>query len=444
MKKFIYIVLIWLCIMFQTKAQPYETLTLEQVISLALENNQVLKIQQKQVDIAENNIYPGNAGLVPTISLIGNADYQNSDVDGVIRTFAENPPTIPISDGSAGTTTYSAVIQADYVLFGGFTGKYQYKLLQDQRDVAYFQQQAIINQTIVGVSELFLEIAKLQSREELLEKNLKIGEDRLKKVQDQFEFGKVTGLAILRAKTDLNQDKSSLDQVLVAKNNLKRDLNFLIGLPAEKKYRVSVNYQPPANMEYEVLKSEVKANNPEIQLRNKGVSLADNQLKLSNALRLPTVNAFANYGYFNQENDVQQLAEIETLGYTVGVGVRYNLFAGGRTKRTIQNAKLSREVSQVEKQQTEDKLLAEAVKEQNKLILLQDQLTREEENIETFRESYSRTEERFYNGKSTSLDLRDVQNALLNAEVTINNLKADIMKSSLRLEALKGNLMKAE
>ena len=69
-------------------------------------------------------------------------------------------------------------------------------------------------------------------------------------------------------------------------------------------------------------------------------------------------------------------------------------------------------------------------------------VAREEENINTFRESYTRTEERNYNGKVSSLDLRDAQNALLNAEMTLNNLKADIMKSSIRLEALKGKLMK--
>ena len=442
MKKIILQIIIGLAIHFDIAGQANNTLSLEQAISLALENNQGLKIQQKQVEIAVNNVYPGNAGLVPTVSLIGDASYQNSDTDALIRTFTDNPPTVSISDGSAANTTYSAVVQADYVLLGGFSGRYQYRVLQDQRDLAYHQQQAVINQTIVAVSNLFLEIAKLQSREELLEKNVKIGQDRLNKVEDQFKFGKVTGLAVLRAKTDLNQDQSSLDQVLVAKNNLKRDLNFLIGLEAETKYRVSVSYQPPPVMEYEELKSAVRANNPEIQLRNKGVELADNQLKLNNTLRLPTLSAFANYGYFNQENDLQQLAEIETLGYTVGVSLRYNLFTGGRTNRNIQNARLDQEVSKFRQQQTEDQLLAEAVKEQNNLMLLQDQLTREEENIETFRESYTRTEERFYNGKASSLDLRDAQNSLLNAEVTINNLKADIMKTSLRLEALKGVLLK--
>ncbi|MEM7108803.1 MAG: TolC family protein [Bacteroidota bacterium] len=438
MRKFSYSVL---GLLFMGTVYAQEILTLDKAILMALENNQGLKIQQTAVDIAANNVYAGNAGLIPTISLIGNASYQNSDTDALIRTFQENPPTVALNDGGAATTTYSAVIQADYTLLGGFSGKYRYQLLRNQKDIAFYQQQVVINQTVISISDLFLEIAKLQSQEELLQKNVKIGEERLRKVEDQFQFGNVTGLAVLNAKTDLNQDRSFLDNVLVAKNNLKRDLNFLIGLEAETKYRVTVNYQPPAVSDLDVLKNDILTGNPSIQLSNKGIEAAESQYNISSARRLPTINAFANYGYYNQENDLQQLAEIETLGYTVGIGFRYNVFAGGRTNRAIQNAKLNRQVSEFRQRQTKDLVMANAIKERNNLVLLQDQLKREEENIETFRESYVRTEERFYNGKVASLDLRDAQNALLNAEITINNLKADIMKSFLRLEALKGKLM---
>jgi len=118
MKNLIYTIA-GLCFVTSIEAQEMETLTLERAIAMTLENNQGLKIQQRQVDIAETNIFPGNAGLVPTISLLGNASYQSNDTDGVIRTFQENPATVNISDGAAATTTYSAVVQADYVLLGG-------------------------------------------------------------------------------------------------------------------------------------------------------------------------------------------------------------------------------------------------------------------------------------------------------------------------------------
>ena len=444
MKKQIIYALIALLIGTGAQAQIPEQLSLEQAISLSLANNPEIKIQQKQVDLAANEYFAGNAGLVPTISLIGNGSYQSNDTEAVIRTFQDFPPTIAVSDGAAATTTYSAVVQVDYALLGGFSGKYRYQLLNDERDLAFYRQQSVMNRTILTVAELFLEIAKLQSQEELLEKNVAIGEERLSKVKDRLSFGQATGLAVLRAETDLNRDRSSLDRVLVARNNLKRDLNFQIGIDASTDYRVTVAYAPPALLSTESLEQTVLAGNPDIQLSLKGVQVANHQFQLTNASRLPTVNAFANYGYFNQENDLQQLAEIRTVGYTVGIGLRYNIFNGGRTNRKIQSAKMNQEISQFRQQATQDRILADAIKAHHQLALLMGQLEREEQNIATFRESYLRTEERFSQGKAASLDLRDAQNALLNAEVTLSNLKADIMKSSLRLEALKGSILRNE
>jgi len=440
MKK--YILPLWLGILCfaQAKAQINETLTLEDAIALAMENNHAIQIKKQQVTVASNNAHPSNAGLLPTISLLGNAEYQNNNTDVVIRTFMENPPTVNLSDGSVATQTYSAAVRADYLLLGGFQGKYQFKMLQQQQRIAYQQQQVQMNQTALAVSELFLEIAKLQSQEDLLEKNVKIGEDRLVRIGDQFNFGKVTKLTVLQAQTDLNQFRTSLDQVLIAKNNLKRDLNFLIGIEAETKYRVSVTYKLAETLSSDDLKNEISANNYEIQLSKQGVELADNAVQLNKSTQLPTINAFASYGYFRQVNDIQQLAEIDALGFTVGVGMRFNIFSGGTTKRRIQNAMIESDISKTQQDETKARIFATAIKELNNLEMLQNQLTRENENIETFRQSYSRTEERFFTGKATSLDLKNAQLALLNAEVTINNLKADIMHTAFRIESLKGSI----
>ncbi len=440
MKKYILPLWLGLLCFAQTKAQISETLTLEEAIALAMENNHAIQIQKQQVAIANNNVHPSNAGLLPTISLLGNAEYQNNNTDVVIRTFTENPPTVNLSDGSVATQTYSAAVQADYLLLGGFQGKYRFKMLQQQQSIAYNQQQLKMNQTALVVSELFLEIAKLQSQEDILEKNVKIGEDRLARIQDKFSFGKVNKLTVLRTQTDLNQFRTSLNQVLIAKNNLKRDLNFLIGIEAETKYRVSVTYKLVDALPIDELKNEILANNLELQLSKKGVELADNTILLNKSAQLPTINAFANYGYFRQVNDIQQLAEIDALGFTLGVGMRFNIYSGGTVKRSIQNAMIESDISKTQQNETQARVFASAIKELNNLELLQNQLARENENIETFRQSYERTEERFYTGKATSLDLREAQLAFLNAEVTINNLKADIMHAAFRLEALKGTV----
>ncbi len=149
-----------------------ETLTLEEAVSLALSNNQELQIQKKLIDIAQTNVFKGNAGLLPTINLIANGNYSNNISDLTIRTFQPEPAPSQISIDESGvtSTTLSAVVQADYTVFAGFSGKYQYRLLENQEQIARYQQELIANNTLLGVSELFIEIVKLQSREELIEK----------------------------------------------------------------------------------------------------------------------------------------------------------------------------------------------------------------------------------------------------------------------------------
>ncbi len=422
--------------------QRLDVLTLEQVADMALVNNQALQIQRKAVEISTNNVFKGNANMLPTINLIANSEHSNNNTEVGIRTFTDNPAFLELEDDAAATTTHSIVVQADYQLLGGFSARYQYRLLQDQQNISRYQQEVLVNNTILNVSELFLEIAKLQAREELLRENLVIGRDRLARIEDQFQFGKVSGLDVLRAKTDLNQDQTALDNVLLAKNNLKRDMNFLIGLEPETRYRVSVTYQPPILLPLEELKEEVQAHNPELKLNQVGIEAAENELKLNQSGLYPSLNAFANYGYLRQENDVQQVAELENIGYTVGVSFRYNLFNGNRTRNNVQNARINVDASKLRKEQNADQLIAGAIKEQNNLSILQNQLEREQQNLDTFKESFTRTEERYFNGQATSLDLRDAQVALLNAQITISDVKADILRSSLRLESLKGVLLK--
>ena len=422
--------------------RPQETLSLEQAIALALENNQSIQIEQKRVAIAEEGRSKGNAGLLPTINLIGEANYTNNETDLTIRTFQPQPPVVNFDESGVASTTISGVVQADYTVFAGFSGKYRYKLLESQNNVARYQQQALINTTVLELSTLFLEIAKLQRRQELLEETIKISSDRLKRVSDQKQFGQATGLDVLNIESNVNRDKTSLDQVLLAKNNLKRNLNFLLGYEPERRYWVNASYTLSQLEDTETIKAAILANNPNLKLVKEGISMADNQIGLAKSRTLPKLDVFANYGYFNQENDIQQLAEITNIGYAVGGRLTLNIFNGGQTQTAIKTARLNKETSELQESQLADRLVTEAVTEVNRIDILQGQLVREKQNLKTFEETYARTEERFKNGTVTNLDLRDAQTALLNAQIVIAELQADLMQSYITIDALSGVILK--
>ncbi|BFP42076.1 AdeC/AdeK/OprM family multidrug efflux complex outer membrane factor [Flavobacteriaceae bacterium GF1] len=420
--------------------RPQENLSLEQAIALALENNQALRIEQKRVEISNERNRLGNAGLLPTISLIGDANYTNNATDLTIRTFQPNPPVVSFDEDGVASTTLQGTAQLDYTVFAGFSGKYRFKLLQNENKVANLQQRATINGTILSVSTLFLEIAKLQRREELLLETLEITKERITRIKDRKSFGKATGLDILNAETDLNRDRTTLDNVLLAKNTLKRDLNFLIGYEAERRYWVTAIYTAMEISSLEDIKLEVLANNPNLLLAREGVQISENQIGLAKSRSLPRIGVFANYGYFFQENDVQQLAEITNLGYTVGGRITMDIFNGGQNKSEVRTAKLEREAILLEKEQLEDRLVTDAVTQVNRINIIEDQLERERLNLDTFQEAYERTEERFKNGKATNLDVRDAQTSLLNAQISVVELQADLMIAHISLRNLIGKI----
>ena len=417
---------------------PLRAITLDEAINLALQSNKQIKIQSIETTIAKNNVYLGNAGLLPTVNLKGSGEYSNNQQEVNIRTFQPNPPNITFNENGVTSQTVAAVVQADYQILGGFAGKYRYRLLQNQSSVAGLQQQVLINNTIIGITEIFVEIAKLQSREELLSESILITKNRLEKANNNKQFGQGTGLDVLRAETDLNKETSSLDDISLLKSNLIKELNRTIGFESAASYRVNVNYTLPKNMEATNVIEQVKSNNPAIQLAKQGLVLANNQIGLARSEYLPKMNLFANYGYFNQRNDIQQLAEIQNLGFVLGGSVRLNVFNGGKNRKDVFNAKLNLEKQELTVNDTEEQIVTAAYQELNSLNILEKQLVRETTNLVTFQETFNRTQDRYYNGQATNLDLRDTQTALLDAKIAINDIKLKIIQSTIRLNSLKG------
>ena len=261
------------------------------------------------------------------------------------------------------------------------------------------------------------------------------------RVEDRKQFGQATGLDVLRAKTDLNQENNALDDVKVIKSNLLKQLNVTIGLPPEEEYRVSVSYELPEEMENEKVLNEIKTGNTAILLANLGIEVAQNQIGLNSSAFLPKLNVFANYGYFNQQNDVQQLAEIENLGFVLGASLRFNVFNGSKTRRDLQSSKLNKEAQELDLKDLEEQTITLGLQELTSLATLGEQLRRETDNLVTFEETFERTQERFFNGQATNIDLNDSQNALLNARISVNDIKLDMVQRLVNLNSLQGKII---
>lgn len=81
-----------------------------------------------------------------------------------------------------------------------------------------------------------------------------------------------------------------------------KELNFLMGIPPETDYSVSVYFQDANVIDTSELKAMVIENNPMLKISDVLISVSTNQLRLSESAKYPQLSVFADYGYFRQEN----------------------------------------------------------------------------------------------------------------------------------------------
>ncbi|MEM1320308.1 MAG: TolC family protein [Bacteroidota bacterium] len=417
-------------------------LTLDEAVRQALANNHDIKIQQQSLSLAQNNVTKANAGQMPRIDAVGSASYTNNFSALDLRTFQPDPPEIDISEAGVETATVSLGLEASQVLWDGGSSRYRYQLLEGQSALERARQEVIINGIVTGVSDLFFEILKLQNQEALVLENIAVTRERIRKLKDRAEFGKTNKLAVLQAETNLNQDLTSLDQLRLIRSNLLVDLKTLINDKTEGRYEL-ISIEPELTVPVaEAIRQSILANNPQLQLANKGVALSEIEVLLNKANTKPVIASFVNAGYFGQRNDVQQLAKIQTLGGTIGLSARYTLFDGGINKTRIQNAQLSRELEVMKKQQLEDQLLQQSEKELAMLRNILQQLDREVQNLQTYQDNYDKVNERYLLGKLPAITLREAQLALSNSKLNTANLKVEYLQTRLRLDQITGNLVR--
>ena len=434
-----YIILLTGLMFLAIAGTAQEILSLSDAVKKTIEKNPSIQIQKFEMTRASNNLFKANVGAAPVVRAVAGGSYLSNYADVQLRTFQAEPEFINVDEFGVETVNGELGIQADYVVYDGGRRDTRFKLLQGLSMVERARQEVLINQTILAVSDLYTEIAKLQKQAAFIQQSIENGKARLSKMRDRKQFGQANSLDILRLQTALNQDEATFDDIKLVKANLIRDLNFLMGDELDARFSVEYDSDIPEIPELSVIQQAIEAENPQLQLSRVGIQVSESELQLAELDMRPTLGAFARVGYNYQRNDVQQLAEIQTAGVALGFNASYTLFDGGVRKNRTANSRIGLEKAYAEQQLTRTKLFNQALKEQSTYVLLRNQIEREQQNKVTFDEAFTKTQDLFLSGKVDNLALRDAELARQNVQLRIDELQADLTKSYWRLMLLMGN-----
>ena len=430
------IVYLFVCLQMQGQ----QILQKSEAIALALENNYGIKTANNNVIIAENNSDVLNSGYLPSLS--GNAgatlDVQNTEgqlVNGETRT----------ADGVE-TKRYNASVNLNYTLFDGLGRYYNYKRLKEAYQLSELQARETIENTITQLLSVYFEVAQNTENLQTLTKVLDISKERLIRANYQFEFGQNNKLGVLNAEVDINNDSIN---IITAKQRLissKRDLNLVMGNALKTEFSIDTTVVFLLQLNKEILLSKLKTNNVNLLQIDKNINISTYDIKANKSTYLPTLGLSGSYGWNESSNDNPLAFTIQNTntGFSTGLNLTWNLFDGGSSMTRIKNAKINLENQELQKNEislTIERDFNNAWDDyQNKLNIYRIQ----ESNIITSKNNFDRTNEQFKIGRATSIEFRQAQINLLNAQLSENRAKYQAKTAEILVLQISGELLNME
>ncbi|WP_283636189.1 TolC family protein [Aquaticitalea lipolytica] len=419
------------------KAQ--EVLTVSEAIELALENNYGIKIASNNNRIAENNTSVLNSGYLPTLTGNAGATY---NLDNTEAEFSDGRVTN--LDG-AESSRYNASLNLNYTLFDGLGRHYDYKRLKEQYQLSELEARETIENTIFQLFTVYYNVAQISENVDALEQTLSISKDRIVRAQYQFDYGQSTKLGVLNAQVDINNDSINVINSKQQLKNTKRDLNVVLGNAYGNEFSVDTLINFKIDISKQDLFDKMKSNNVSLLQIEKNIAINEFTIKANKSGYLPTVGLTGTYGWNKNNNNAASFVAVSTnTGLSGGVNLSWNLFDGGRTITQVKNAKINLENQQLQK----ESVLISVERDfnnawddyQNKLTIFRVQ----EENILTSKNNFDRTQEKFKLGQVTSIEFRQAQLNLLNAELSRNQAKYQAKIAELNLLLLSGELLNVQ
>ena len=414
-----------------------DTVTFEEVIKIALEENLEIQIKENKFKQAENIASFGSAGLLPRIDIIGSVS-GNTGVSTLEFATDEFPA---IDDMDSESSSYNGNVQLSYNIFNGLASIYTLRKLNKLSDISSVEMQIEIERVILNVAKQFYDIAFLQEQLEIQKELISISNERYDRVMVQHSFGNVSKLDLLSAQVDLSGDSIQFINSITDLKNAKNLLNQTLNRDIKTNFTVISSIDLEANLNLEDLSSKVKSNNNYIILQQYRSELTKTDEKMNYSSFLPKVDLSAQYGYNKSESNTSLILNQDYMGFTAFLNVSWNIFDGLTRRKKLQNAKIEVESNKLQLILIQNQIERELINVYNQYTNTINLIKIGERNVSTAENFFERAQNQFYQGSITKNEFRLSQLDLSSSKSMLNKHIYNAKLAELRLYNLCGEII---
>lgn len=440
-------------------AQEVKKFSLKEAQQYALDNNYQIKNAKTDIEIAKQKVKENTAIGLPQINASASYSYYmdipttlipdfltpaivgvNENLFGLepIEPISSEPQYFEASFGSPQNATWGGTITQ--LVFSGqyLIGLKAAKAYATLTESTYEKSEIEIKD---AVAKAYYPVIIIKENKNYLDSTLISMKKMLYETKEYYNNGFVEDTDVDQLElmiSDMETTLAYIDNQLNLSTNM---LKFMLGLKAEEQIEVTESLDgliASVNSEFLVNSRFDFNNNIDYNLLKKGEKLTDLQMRLRKSEYLPTMNAFYQYqkNGLRDQFDFFDFSKDWYPSQMIGVQLDIPIWSSGMRKYRVTQAKL--ELDKVKVQDTELQqrlnLTVETYRSEfNNAYLI---FNNRKKNLDIAEKIYQKTEIKYREGMSTSLDLSQSYNQYLKSEIDYLTSILDLLIKKSDLDKL--------
>lgn len=427
--------IIYLLLLFASSAlKAQDILPLSEAIALGLQNNYSIQIARNEASIP-GIANPGYIGLLPEISVFAS---QNNAVNDSRQSFFSGEEREKSNAASGNLNTGVAL---DWTLFDGFRMFASLDQWDELEKLGELNARIQIEQTIADVIGTYYDIVQQQQRVGVLHNAIEISSERKAFAEAAYNLGSGSGLNVLQASVDIHADSSALLQEEYLLLDASTRLNELLRRSPETIFRVEDTIPVSRGLQIDSLAAAVASRNPQLEAARKSSRISELNVKQARAASYPTIKAGMGYNYAASESETGLLQSSRMNGLNYEITASWPIFNGLRNRKQLAVAKVENLISQQELQQTGQQVQADLYRTFTNYSSSLSRAELERQSVEVARQNAEVAAEKMRLGSINSLELREAQRNLVDAEFRLILARYEAKLAETELLRLSGQLL---
>ncbi|HMN04567.1 MAG TPA: TolC family protein [Flavobacteriales bacterium] len=412
-----------------------QTLTPERAVATALEKNHGIRMAKLEAQASAELNTAGNAGMLPTLDAngaysINNAATKQTFFSGEVRE-ADN----------ADSRALSGAVSLNWTIFDGmamFAAKDRLDALEGMGKIQLRQE---VEATVYEVLTAYYLSVQVKNALTAQRDAIQISDERLQIVQTGLRVGSASGLAEVQARLDLSADSMAILNLEQQLATAYTRLNTLMGQAPNAPIEVTREIPSALPLDLATIEQQARAGNASLQQARQAQLLSDIQVKELRGALFPRLDVYGNYGYNRSTSSVGFLTENTAFGPDYGLRASVPLFHGQRSSKALKVAKLQSEQARIGTDEMQLQLDRQVQDAWTGYTLANQRVALGQRDLEGIRKQVDVALESYRIGMITAVELRDVQQSMLDAENRLLLAQYEAKSAELQLRLLAGTIL---